>query len=597
MFRKRTLSFLLVCTFSVPVQAQVTATATKPLEWVERSNRDSFLFIDALAQYNPEDYASEGLNTLDDQIIDFKPELYERKKRTLIEVLAKIKKRLSEEQDPPIQQDLQILIGATEQEIEKLDLYRQYKLPYTNLSDLLFYFFDDILSKQSSTQRKKVALVRLRKYTGLEPGYTPITTLFEDRIDERLNVPGIVYPDKEELLRDLETNQTYINNIEELLKKSGIDNYQSAFFLLKKQLLAHNKYVRKVLLPKARTDFRLPRDLYVFRLKRYGVEVSPEELAAKGHQAFQQIQQEMQVLAMKIAKARGYKFVNYWDVVRLLKQEKLEDSQVLDFYKKRLGDLEASIREHNVVTLPQRKMITRIASPGEAASGTSAYYLSPPILKNKGRMGEFIIPLQAFTKEGAEKIDDYRSPSVAWTLTAHEARPGHDLQFSTIIENGTSFARGWFADNAANVEGWGVYAESIMLPYMPPDGQLLSLEFRLHRAARAFLDPELQLGKISTQEAQDILVRDVCLSKSLAQQEVERYTIRTPGQATAYFYGYWRLSELRAEVEKAMGSQFDQRKFHDFILQQGLLPHSLLRKVVLSEFLKQQSDNQKELEK
>ena len=61
-----------------------------------------------------------------------------------------------------------------------------------------------------------------------------------------------------------------------------------------------------------------------------------------------------------------------------------------------------------------------------------------------------------------------------WTLTAHEARPGHEMQFSSIIESGVSIARAVFAFNSANVEGWGLYAEAIMRPYLPleaPDDQ------------------------------------------------------------------------------------------------------------------------------
>ena len=77
------------------------------------------------------------------------------------------------------------------------------------------------------------------------------------------------------------------------------------------------------------------------------------------------------------------------------------------------------------------------------------------------------------------------------------------------------------------------------------------------------------------------------LSDAMANQEVERYTFWAPGQANAYFYGYTRLRELRDEVEKAMGSRFNPRAFHDFILAQGLLPPHLLKKVVFEEFVGQ----------
>ncbi len=71
----------------------------------------------------------------------------------------------------------------------------------------------------------------------------------------------------------------------------------------------------------------------------------------------------------------------------------------------------------------------------------------------------------------------------------------------------------------------------------------------------------------------------------MANQEVERYTFWAPGQANAYLYGYTRLLELRGDVEKALGSRFNAKTFHDFILAQGLLPPHLLRKAVFEEFV------------
>jgi uncharacterized protein (DUF885 family) len=160
------------------------------------------------------------------------------------------------------------------------------------------------------------------------------------------------------------------------------------------------------------------------------------------------------------------------------------------------------------------------------------------------------------------------------------------MQFAKMIEAGVSVARALFAFNSTNVEGWGLYAEWMMLPYMPPDGQLVSLQFRLLRAARAFLDPELHIGTVTPDEARRILREDVVLSDAMTEQEVERYMFRAPAQATSYFYGYTQLLDLRPRVEKAMGSRFSAREFHDFILAQGLLPPELLREATMTNFVK-----------
>ena len=154
-----------------------------------------------------------------------------------------------------------------------------------------------------------------------------------------------------------------------------------------------------------------------------------------------------------------------------------------------------------------------------------------------------------------------------------------------MVERGVSLARALYAFNSTNAEGWGLYSEYIMQPYEPLEGQLLTLQLRLLRAARAFLDPELQSGKMKPAEAYDVLEKDVMLSHAFATEEVERFTFRAPGQANSYFYGYTRLLALRKETEAALGAKFDQRKFHDFLLNQGLLPPDLMRRAVLEEFV------------
>ena len=124
-----------------------------------------------------------------------------------------------------------------------------------------------------------------------------------------------------------------------------------------------------------------------------------------------------------------------------------------------------------------------------------------------------------------------------------------------------------------------------MKPYEPLDGQLIALQHRLMRAARAFLDPSLHLGRITRNEAFRVIEDDVVMSHGMALQEVERYTFRTPGQAPSYFVGYSRLMELRTDVERMLRGQFDRQSYHDFVLAQGLLSPKLLREAVMAGYV------------
>jgi uncharacterized protein (DUF885 family) len=270
-----------------------------------------------------------------------------------------------------------------------------------------------------------------------------------------------------------------------------------------------------------------------------------------------------------------------------LKKEQFGEKDILPKYEATLKAIEDIIRREKLLTLPERPAMIVIASAAETAQQPAPHMQPPPLLNNKGERGKFVLPLQTKGAGGVElKYDDFTFSAAAWTLTAHEARPGHELQFASMVERGVSLARAMFAFNSTNVEGWGLYAEWFMLPYMPDEGKLISLQLRLLRAARAFLDPELQSGKVTPAEAMRVLEEDVVCSKAFATEEVERFTFRSPGQAVSYYDGYSRLLEIRQTVEKALGPKFEAQKFHDFILGQGLLPPALLRKAVLEEFVK-----------
>lgn len=579
----------IACLLAPVTGVQQAPAATTPAYWVARSNQNAQVLITAVASLNPESAGALGVEGLDEQIVDLKPGFGDRRKQAARKAAQVLKKRLASEKNSAVRQDLEILIEAAENNVRGAELGEKYYIPYTNVAQIIFGGIHALLDDQVAPQRRAAALVRLKRYVGMESGYTPLTTLAEQNTRQGLKKPGLIGPPKVEVEKDRGNTTFLVDGISQLFEKYQITGYQEAHAKLKEQLAMYDAFVRQEVLPKSRADFRQPPSMYAFSLKEYGVDIPPVELAVKARAAFKEIQQQMQALAPRLAKEKGFTVTDYRDVIRTLKQNQLIGKEILPHYEKRLEEIEAIIRRKRLVTLPTRLMRIRLASAAESATIPAPHFQQPRLLGNTGEMGEFVLPLRVPApagSNGVQQFDDFTFPAVSWTLTAHEGRPGHELQFASMIEQGVSAARAIFAFNSVNVEGWGLYSEAIVKPYMPLDGQLMSLQFQLLRAARAFLDPELQMGKVTPQQALRVLKEDVVLSDAFANQEVERYTFRSPGQATSYFYGYTRLLELRADTERALGAKFNQQKFHDFILAQGLLPPALLRKAVLQEFIR-----------
>jgi uncharacterized protein (DUF885 family) len=568
--------------------AASSAGAASP-DWVQRSNANAQVLLNVMAKYSPEGAARFGVSGLDDQIFDLSPGFVDRQLTDVKGAITNLEGRLATEKDPPVRQDLEILINAAKTNVEGTELNRKLVLPYFSVSATVYQGLQALLDDQIAPERRAAALVRLRKYAGVEKGYTPIAKLAEARIRERMAVTGLIGPVKDEVDRELGNEQTYVDGIAKLFQKYQLKDWEKPYEELKRQLVDYNSFVRAEILPRARTDFRQPQELYAYSLRESGIDMPIPELMSRAEVAFEEIQTQMQCLAPLVAKEKGLTVTDYRDVIRELKKQQLVGEAILPAYQKRMKDLERIIRDHKICTLPQREAKIELSSEAESAAIPAPHMRPPRLIGNTGESGVFVLPLRIPGKDKQLAFDDFTCDAASWTLTAHEGRPGHELQFAAMIERGVSLARALFAFNSVNAEGWALYAEAEAQPYEPLDGQMFTLQFRLMRAARAFLDPGLQTGTITKDEATRILRDEVGLSEAMALQEVERYTFRAPGQAPSYFTGYSRLLETRSEAQRKLGPQFDRMRFNDFVLAQGMLPPALLKKAVMEDFVPQQT--------
>jgi uncharacterized protein (DUF885 family) len=585
---QRLTAAILATAVSIAATAQSAAPADHPVEsWITRSNSYTNTLLDVQLQHSPEQGSREGVAKFDERISN--PTLADQlaERHELEAALSKLDAARAQETDKKVWEDLDILHKAFDLHFRQEDFSLQREVPFYNASERVFQGLRGLLDDQVTPERRRAALVRIRKYAGMEPGYAPFTDLLRKRELEQIAKPGVIYPSKDELDTELGRNSNYVDGIAALFKKYQLAGWEPAYAKLKDQLTGYDAWVRATILPKARTDFRLPPEEYALAFESYGIDIPPAKIAALAHTAFKEYQAEMTRLALQIAKANGYPSPDYRAVIAQLKKKQITGDAILPFYEARLHEIERIIVAKNLVTLPARPAIIRLATAAETAQQPAPHMTPPPFLHNTGQRGEFVLPLNIPSTSGgsADEYDDFTFDAVSWTLTAHEARPGHELQFDSMVEHGVSLARAHYAFNSTNAEGWGLYSEYIMQPYEPLEGQLMTLQLRLLRAARAFLDPELQSGAVTPSQAYAVLEKDVMLSHAFAKEEVERFTYRSPGQANSYFYGYTRLLSLRKEAQKALGAKFDQKKFHDFILGQGLLPPDLMRKAVLEEFV------------
>lgn len=552
--------------------------------WVAESDRHAMQVMQVLGQIDPERASDLGATAYDGAILDLRADALDRHRAALREVIAKLQLAHRKESQQPVAQDLTILIEYCRNELRRMELEDEHLLPYHDVSRTMYEGIRALLDPRNARERHPAALTRLRKYAGVEPGSSALAELAMARTRAQFDAQ-LLGPFRDNVEQDLVRSAVFLRGIEALFAATKLTDWRAPYQRLVEQMAVYNAWLKNEVLPRARADHRLPGALYAAALRDRGVSAAPEALIDEGLKAFMEIRNEMATLAPLVAKERGYRGTGYLDVLRSLKEAQLPGDRVLAHYEHTLKRLEALIGRERLVSLPQRAAAIRIGTEAETANQPAPHLNPPRLIGNAGEYPEFVLPYLARKADGSWPQTDDTFEANAWSLTAHEARPGHELQFSVMVERGISLARAVFAWNSANIEGWGLYAEAIAKPHMPLDGQLVSLQWRLLRAARMFLDPMLNLGLTTPAQAKRLLVEQIGVTEQRAQDEIERYMYRMPGQATAYYYGYARLQAIRARTEMQLGRQFDALRLHDFILAQGFLPPELLADAVAREFL------------
>jgi uncharacterized protein (DUF885 family) len=160
-------------------------------------------------------------------------------------------------------------------------------------------------------------------------------------------------------------------------------------------------------------------------------------------------------------------------------------------------------------------------------------------------------------------------------IAYHEGLPGHHLQISIAQElQGIPAFRRFGGGYTAYTEGWGLYAEQLGKDvgfYQDPYSDYGRLQSDIWRAIRLVVDTGVHNDHWSRQQMVDYFHQHSAIDETSIQAEVDRY-IAWPGQALAYKIGQLKILELRARAQKALGSKFDLRAFHDEVLDSGALP-------------------------
>lgn len=569
---------------AAPLMAQETAETPATTDWVETSNAYTERVIAMQAQFYPTGASSAGYEQYDGLVNDMSLDRDDRYIAASRALIAEFEAAKETESNPYVKQDLQILIDSLSRDIKGIELGNKFMLDFSEVPQGMFGNIGSLLSEQTAEHRRAKALELLQRYTGLWPDTEPMTELAKRRF-EASRGEGRMGPYRVEAEESIAKIPTFIAGIRKLFETYEIDGAEEALDAMEDQLTAYGEWTRETVLPASRDNPRLPPELYALNLQQVGIDMDPYEAMSQARRGFYEVRAQMEALAPQIAAKYGWEETDMASVMRRLKEETIPNDEIEAFYREVNRGLEEEIRKNQIVSLPDYELAMRVASEAESAAQPAPHMRPPRLIGNTGEQGTFVLTVSNPTAAEGEAYNDFNFPAASYTLSAHEARPGHEMQFAALVKQGVSLARMLYAFNSVNVEGWALYAEAEMLPHEPIEGQFIAQQFRLLRTARAFLDPMLNLGLISREDAERVLSEEALFSPGMVKQELDRYQYRMPGQAGSYYYGYRKLIDLRIEAEVALGEKFNEKAFNDFLLSQGIIPLELIAQAVREEFI------------
>ncbi|MDY0022926.1 DUF885 family protein [Arenimonas caeni] len=159
----------------------------------------------------------------------------------------------------------------------------------------------------------------------------------------------------------------------------------------------------------------------------------------------------------------------------------------------------------------------------------------------------------------------------------HELIPGHHLQY---FYNSRHQTHRELFDTPFWTEGWALYWEFRLWDEgfaTTPEDRIGMLFWRSHRAARILFSLGFHLGKMTPDEAVELLVDRVGHERENARAEVRRSFAGDYGPLyqIAYMIGGLQFRELHREFVQS--GRMSEREFHDTILMGGPMPVAAVR--------------------
>lgn len=237
--------------------------------------------------------------------------------------------------------------------------------------------------------------------------------------------------------------------------------------------------------------------------------------------------------------------------------EDIDPKETIQYFEDAMGDRFPEIPDIDFTVEPVHESLQDIVSP--------AFYMTPP-------------------------LDDYENNSIytnlnsdgagsIWSTLAHEGVPGHMYQFVYFLSHNPEPIRALLSFKGYQ-EGWATYVEMMSFDYYTdyPNDMYADLE-RINSELNLIVSARIEIGVNyegwTLEETKDYLETNGFNGD--AASDIMNYVIAEPANYQMYVLGWLEFEELRDYAETELGDKFNERDFHQVILDAGPCQFYLLQ--------------------
>ena len=270
----------------------------------------------------------------------------------------------------------------------------------------------------------------------------------------------------------------------------------------------------------------------------------------------------------------------------------------LDRYTELWESSRQLVRDADLLTWPEFP-IQYVPQPHWAREAAPALYFlfyRAPAAFNRPPVHHYLVtPIESSMPEAEQqrRLRATNDSVIKLNHVVHHGGVGHHVQNWNAYQGASRIGQVAAVDCASRIamfcgatmaEGWACYATQLMAEhgFLTPLEAFGEVHADLRMAARAVVDVRLHRGEITLDEAARFYAERTAMSAEAAYGEAVKNSM-FPGAALIYLMGRDAILELRADLQRQLGSRFNLREFHDRFLSFGSIPVALIAAAMREE--------------